>query len=134
MPHASLADVPALVAACRVVLASSAPIEVAEEYGYASLPLCVIDSVFSIGVRYEGVRNVIKRYCRRFGMPKQAPKRTVPPREQQKSITGLLVRAAPNRRRPARDRGLRHPAARLRPLLTCRGIARARDRHRAERR
>jgi hypothetical protein len=46
----------AVVAACRAVLTGSGPIEVAEEYSYASLPLCVIDSVFSIGVRYEGVR------------------------------------------------------------------------------
>jgi hypothetical protein len=86
---------PALVAACRAVLTSSGPIEVADEYGYASLPLCVIDSVFSIGVRYESVRNVIERYCRRFGLPKQAPKGTVRPREQQESITGFLVRGVP---------------------------------------
>jgi hypothetical protein len=33
------------------------------EFYYQSLPLCVIDAVFSIGVRYEGVQNVIKRYC-----------------------------------------------------------------------
>ncbi len=55
----------------------------------------MIDSVFSIGVRYEGVRNVIDRYCRRFELPKQAPKGTVPPREQQESITGFLVRVLP---------------------------------------
>lgn len=61
MPLANPNDLPGLVAACRAALASSGPIEVAEEYGYASLPLCVIDSVFSIGVRYEGVRNVIER-------------------------------------------------------------------------
>ncbi len=95
MPLANPADLPALVAACRSVLASSGPIEVAEEYGYASLPLCVIDSVFSIGVRYEGVRNVIERYCRRFGLPKQAPKGTVPPRDQQESITAFLARVIP---------------------------------------
>ncbi|MBL8802957.1 MAG: hypothetical protein JNN27_13220 [Planctomycetes bacterium] len=57
MPPANPADLPALVAACRAVLASSGPIEVADEYSYASLPLCVIDSVFSIGVRHESVRN-----------------------------------------------------------------------------
>lgn len=77
MPPANPADLPALIAACRAVLTSSGPIEVAEEYGYASLPLCVIDSVFSIGVRYEGVRNVIERYCRRVRLPEQAPKGTV---------------------------------------------------------
>jgi len=95
MPPANPADIPAVVAACRAVLASSGPIEVADEYGYASLPLCVIDSVFSIGVRYESVRNVIDRYCRQFGLPKQSPKGTVPPREQQESITAFLARVAP---------------------------------------
>ncbi len=84
-----------VVAACRAVLASSGPIEVADEYGYTSLPLCVIDSVFSIGVRYESVRNVIDRYCRRFDLPKQAPKGTVPLRDQQESITGFLIRVVP---------------------------------------
>ena len=77
MPLASTTPIPALVAARRAVLASSGPIEVAEKYSYASLPLCVIDSVFSIGVRYEGVRNVIERYCRRVRLPEQAPKGTV---------------------------------------------------------
>lgn len=95
MPLANPADLPAVVAACRAILANSGPIEVADEYSYASLPLCVIDSVFSIGVRYEGVRNVVERYCRRFGLPKQSPKGTVPLRDQQESITGFLVRVIP---------------------------------------
>lgn len=33
------------------------------EYYYSSVPLCVIDAVFSIGVRYGRVRAVVKRYC-----------------------------------------------------------------------
>ena len=36
------------------------------EYYYNSLSLCVIDAVFSIGVRYESVRAVVRRYCQRF--------------------------------------------------------------------
>lgn len=31
------------------------------EYYYAHLPLCVIDAVFSMGVKYESVRNVVTR-------------------------------------------------------------------------
>jgi hypothetical protein len=31
-------------------------------YFYNHLPLCIIDAVWSIGVRYEGVQNVIMRY------------------------------------------------------------------------
>lgn len=36
-------------------------IPLSDEYFYSNVPLCVIDSVFSIGVRYEGVTNIIKR-------------------------------------------------------------------------
>jgi hypothetical protein len=35
-----------------------------EEYSYSHLPLCVIDSVFSIGVKYEIVKNTINNFCR----------------------------------------------------------------------
>lgn len=38
-----------------------------EEFGYSSVALCVIDAVWSIGVRYEGVTNVIRRYCSYVG-------------------------------------------------------------------
>jgi hypothetical protein len=34
-----------------------------DEYYYQHLSLCVIDAVWSIGVRYEGVINVVGRYC-----------------------------------------------------------------------
>ena len=32
-------------------------------FQYASLPLCVIDAVFSIGVRYGSTKNVVKSWC-----------------------------------------------------------------------
>jgi hypothetical protein len=32
-------------------------------FQYASLPLCVIDAVFSIGVRYGSTKNVVKNWC-----------------------------------------------------------------------
>lgn len=37
------------------------------EYFYQSLPLCVIDAVWSIGIRYKAVQNVVKNYCDYFG-------------------------------------------------------------------
>lgn len=40
----------------------------ANEHLYQSLPLCVIDAVFSIGVKYESVKNVVSRYCDYFGV------------------------------------------------------------------
>ena len=33
------------------------------EYYYQSLPLCLIDAVFSIGIRYTTTRNVVIRFC-----------------------------------------------------------------------
>jgi hypothetical protein len=44
-----------------------------EEYFYQSLPLCVIDAVFSIGVRYESTRAVVIRYCDYYGLPRIRP-------------------------------------------------------------
>lgn len=38
-------------------------IELGEEYGYMSLPLCVIDAIFSIGVTYTSTRNTVNRFC-----------------------------------------------------------------------
>ena len=39
------------------------------EYTYHSLSLCVIDAVFSIGVRYAGVQAVVQNYCDHFSLP-----------------------------------------------------------------
>ena len=36
------------------------------EYEYAHLALCVIDSVYSLGVRYESVVRTVADFCRRF--------------------------------------------------------------------
>lgn len=55
-------DVQLLVAYCRSNLDLTTLVHAAE-YGYANLPLCIIDCVFSIGVRYEAVRNTIQRFC-----------------------------------------------------------------------
>jgi hypothetical protein len=36
-----------------------------KDYFYNHLPLCVINAVWSISVKYEGVLNVVKKYCKR---------------------------------------------------------------------
>jgi hypothetical protein len=58
----SAEDVQQLVDYCQANLDLTTLVH-AEEYGYANLPLCIIDCVFSIGVRYEAVRNTIRRFC-----------------------------------------------------------------------
>lgn len=44
--------------------------ELPEEYSYSSLPLCIIDAVFSIGINYSTVKNIINRYCSEFHIDK----------------------------------------------------------------
>jgi hypothetical protein len=59
-----------------------------DEYFYQSLPLCVIDAVFSIGVRYGGVQRVVARYCERAGLQRvRTDYRFLPPMREQESIT-----------------------------------------------
>ncbi len=41
-----------------------------DEYFYQSVPLCIIDAVFSIGVRYTSVQNVVSRFCEFTGQTK----------------------------------------------------------------
>ena len=54
-----------LAEACKQQL----PLEhttLSKSYYYDSLPLCAIDAVFSIGVRYTSVQNVVQHYCDRY--------------------------------------------------------------------
>jgi len=48
-----------------------APVEVSEEHRYASLPLCVIDAVFSIGVGYTSTQATVARFCDKSGWPRR---------------------------------------------------------------
>lgn len=43
------------------------PVPLPREFFYASLPLCVIDAVFSIGVTYTSTRNTVIRFAERQG-------------------------------------------------------------------
>jgi hypothetical protein len=49
---------------CVEIFADKKNYSLPEEYNYSHLPLCVIDSVFSIGVKYEIVKNTINNFCR----------------------------------------------------------------------
>ncbi len=40
-----------------------------DEYFYASIPLCVIDAVFSISANYNSTIRVVERVCRYFSVP-----------------------------------------------------------------
>jgi len=62
-----------------------------KEYYYASMPLCVVDSVFSIGVRYEGVTNTVEHLCEYYQIGQRAKRKaTIPKVEDQISTTDFL--------------------------------------------
>ena len=61
------------------------------EYFYQSLPFCVIDSVFSLGVNYEGTRRTVMRYCDYYGLQRiRENKDNLPLKEQQESIESFI--------------------------------------------
>src|SRR5690606_14282560 len=64
-----------------------------DEYYYASLGHCVLDSVFSLGIRYETVRVVVRRYSEHYGIPTfRAWGSPHPPAAEQEPITTLIQR------------------------------------------
>jgi hypothetical protein len=71
-----MTDVEKLVAYIRQTLTDlhSPPSDPAHEY--ASLPLCVIDAVFSIGVRYESTERTVTNFCARYGWERDGRGRT----------------------------------------------------------
>jgi hypothetical protein len=45
-----------------------------DEYGYSNVPLCVIEAVFSIGVRYASTKKTVLRFYEFFGVEKISEK------------------------------------------------------------
>ena len=65
-----------------------------DEYFYQSLPLCVIDAVYSIGVRYGGVQRVVARYCEWSGSRVfRTSRHSLAPIDEQESITAFSEKA-----------------------------------------
>jgi hypothetical protein len=61
------------------------------EYYYSSLPLCVIDAVFSIGIRYVSTQNVVKRFCHYLNLEIfRKYQSAFPPMEQQYSLNRFI--------------------------------------------
>lgn len=42
--------------------------ELPKEYQYSSLVFCILDAVFSIGVRYTATEKVVERYANKYGL------------------------------------------------------------------
>lgn len=60
------------------------------EYHYAYLGHCVLDAIFSIGVRYEGVEAVVQRYCDHYQLDRFYDGVWPPPAEQQMPLSRLV--------------------------------------------
>ncbi len=66
---------------------------ITEEYAYQSLPLCVLDTIFSINARYESTRNVVIRYCDHYGLRRiRKDPKILPSIEEQEPISVLIER------------------------------------------
>jgi hypothetical protein len=65
-----------------------------DEFYYAHLPLCIIETIFSLGIRYQTVQLLIQRYGAHQGIPTYRPRsEALPARDQQQSVTAALALA-----------------------------------------
>jgi hypothetical protein len=60
-------DVHRLVAHIRNKIPKLETIRLENEFEYASVPLCIIDAIFSLGVRYESTRRTVRQFCKTQG-------------------------------------------------------------------
>jgi len=77
----SKTEIQTIVKYCKTKL-DLANLVQAEEYGYYNLPLCIIDAVFSIGVKYQSTENAVKRFCEYFSVTRLRDKEVAPQSEQ----------------------------------------------------
>lgn len=75
-------------AACKpAVDAMKARATSSDEYRYASVPLCIIDAVFSLGVKYTQVENVVTNFCGWSGWSRVRPSGSLPSETEQAGMT-----------------------------------------------
>src|SRR5215470_10096832 len=56
-------EVERLVAYIRRTISGLEAAKLENEYEYSCVPLCIIDAVFSMGVRYESTRHTVREFC-----------------------------------------------------------------------
>jgi len=96
---------------CSVQFADKRDFVLQDEYNYGHLSLCVIDSVFSIGVKYEGVQNVIKRFCDYYKIDSFSKQNELSTTDilvliEQMSIIELTEKVFKNRQRTSTKNGI----------------------------
>jgi hypothetical protein len=96
---------------CSEKFANKKDFVLPDEYNYGHLPLCVIDSIFSIGVRYEGVQNTIRRFCNYYKIDSFSKKNQLTTTGVLKligqiSINELTEKVLQNRQRTSTNNGI----------------------------
>lgn len=80
-----------VAAALRPLVAAKYPIALPDEYRYAHLSLALIDTIYSIGARYEGTHATVLRYARHQQLsPYHDAFDTRPPLENQEPLSHLV--------------------------------------------
>jgi hypothetical protein len=82
-------DVTLLANRCRKLFDLGALV-LPQEYRYASVGHCVLDAVFSIGVRYSSTRLVVKRYCEKRGVTHIRSSEALPPPSDQEPLSAFV--------------------------------------------
>lgn len=75
----------------RVLAAMPPIVQRGPEFRYASLPLCILDAVYSLGARYASVEALVGRYATHYEVPRyRASFDQLPPRDQQLTTAELI--------------------------------------------
>lgn len=82
-------DLDRLVAHCNNTL-DLASAKLPPEAYYNSLPLAIIDAVFSIGVKYTSTQATVERYCCSFNLQRIRSGTDLPLREKQHTVSELI--------------------------------------------
>jgi hypothetical protein len=65
-----------------------------DEFSYISVPLCILDAIFSINARYEGVRAAVLRYAKHYGLPVQRGPDELPAADAQVTVSQFIDQIA----------------------------------------
>lgn len=82
-------DVTKIISCCEDTLPLKES-KLSNEYFYNSFPFCVIDAIFSIGVRYASTRKTVERYCIYYNLKRLRDTEDFPFVEQQHTISELI--------------------------------------------
>jgi hypothetical protein len=75
----------------RVLAAMPPIVQRGPEFRYASLPLCILDAVYSLGARYATVEAMVERYVTHYRLPRYRDSfDQLPPRDQQLTTASLV--------------------------------------------